>query len=197
MTSVLLVDDHSVVRAGLAALLGSAEHLDVVAEASDGLQGVELATRLRPDVVLMDLSMPVLDGVAATRRIVQEVPAAHVVVLTSFADRRHVAAAMAAGAVGYLVKDCDPHDIIAAVRSAARGSAPIDARAEQLLRSRPRCTSTAPARTAADAPAPLSAADAPAAPTAADAPAARAAADARAARPGGWRRLAAWRSRGR
>ena len=112
MTSVLLVDDHSVVRAGLAALLGSAEHLDVVAEASDGQQGVELAARLRPDVVLMDLSMPVLDGVAATRRIVEEVPAAQVVVLSSFADRRHVAEAMSAGAVGYLVKDCDPHEII-------------------------------------------------------------------------------------
>jgi DNA-binding NarL/FixJ family response regulator len=138
MTSVLLVDDHSVVRAGLAALLGSAEHLDVVAEAADGQEGVELAARLRPDVVLMDLSMPVLDGVAATRRIVEEVPAAQVVVLTSFADRRHVAAAMAAGAVGYLVKDCDPHDIITAVRSAARGSAPIDSRAAQVLAARPR-----------------------------------------------------------
>jgi DNA-binding NarL/FixJ family response regulator len=148
MTSVLLVDDHSVVRAGLAALLGSAEHLDVVAEAADGQQGVELAARLRPDVVLMDLSMPVLDGVAATRRIVEEVPAAQVVVLTSFSDRRHVAAAMAAGAVGYLVKDCDPHDIIAAVRSAAKGRPPIDARAVEVLRSRP-----ASARTgAADAP---------------------------------------------
>jgi DNA-binding NarL/FixJ family response regulator len=128
MTSVLLVDDHAVVRAGLAALLGSADHLEVVAQAADGEEGVELAARLRPDVVLMDLSMPVLDGVAATKRIVSEVPGTHVVVLTSFADRRHVADAIAAGAVGYLIKDCDPREIITAVRSAAKGSAPVDRR---------------------------------------------------------------------
>jgi DNA-binding NarL/FixJ family response regulator len=128
MTSVLLVDDHAVVRAGLAALLGSADHMEVVAQAADGQEGVELAARLRPDVVLMDLSMPVLDGVAATKRIAAEVPGTSVVVLTSFADRRHVTEAMSAGAVGYLVKDCDPREIITAVRSAARGKAPIDAR---------------------------------------------------------------------
>ena len=128
MTSVLLVDDHAVVRAGLAALLGGADSMEVVAQAADGQEGVELAARLRPDVVLMDLSMPVLDGVAATERIVAEVPGTSVVVLTSFGDRRHVTAAMSAGAVGYLVKDCDPREIIAAVRAAAKGDAPIDAR---------------------------------------------------------------------
>jgi DNA-binding NarL/FixJ family response regulator len=128
MTSVLLVDDHAVVRAGLAALLHGADHMEVVAQAADGQEGVELAARLRPDVVLMDLSMPVLDGVAATKRIVAEVPGTQVVVLTSFADRRHVTEAMSAGAVGYLVKDCDPREIITAVRSAAKGDAPIDAR---------------------------------------------------------------------
>src|SRR5215218_7501793 len=111
MTSVLLVDDHKLVRAGLAALLAATEDIDVVGEASDGRQAVELAARLHPDVVLMDLSMPVLDGVAATRAIVAE----------------------AAGAVGYLLKDCDPLDVVTAVRSAADGNAPIDPRAARAL----------------------------------------------------------------
>ena len=137
MTRVLLVDDHPLVRAGLAALLGGAEHMEVVAQAGDGMEAVELAARLRPDVVLMDVSMPVLDGVAATRRIVREVPGTRVVMLTSFTDRRRVADAMSAGAAGYLVKDCDPHDIIAAIRSAARGEAPVDPRVAGALRTRP------------------------------------------------------------
>lgn len=117
-TSVLLVDDHALVRAGLAALLGGSDQIVVVGEAADGHQAVELATRLRPDVVLMDLSMPVLDGLAATRRIVADVPDTCVVVLTSHPDRARMEAAMSAGAVAYLVKDCEPGDIIAAVRCA-------------------------------------------------------------------------------
>ena len=146
MTRVLLADDHALVRSGLAALLGGAEQIEVVGEAADGQQAYELASSLRPDVVLMDLSMPVLDGVAATRRIAADVPGAHVVVLTSFADRRRVTEAMAAGAVGYLVKDCDPYDIIAAVRSAAAGRAPVDPRVADALRSRGATRDAAPAR---------------------------------------------------
>ena len=133
VTSVLLVDDHRLVRAGLVALLAGTEDIKVVGEASDGKQAVELAARLHPDVVLMDLSMPVLDGVAATRLILEESPSTHVVVLTSFADHHRVTDAVAAGAVGYLLKDCDPRDVVTAVRSAALGNAPIDPRVARAL----------------------------------------------------------------
>jgi DNA-binding NarL/FixJ family response regulator len=133
MTRVLLVDDHRLVRAGLAALLSGTQDIEVVGEASDGQQAVELATRLKPDVVLMDLSMPVMDGVAATRHIMAASPATHVVVLTSFADHHRVTDAVAAGAVGYLLKDCDPRDVVTAVRSAAGGNAPIDPRVARAL----------------------------------------------------------------
>jgi len=125
MTRVLLVDDHALVRAGLAALLGSAERIEVVGAAADGREGVDLAVQLQPDVVLMDLSMPVMDGLAATRLIRQALPSSQVVVLTSFADHHRGVQALAAGAVAYLLKDCDPTDIIAAVRAAAGGRAPL------------------------------------------------------------------------
>jgi len=133
MTTVLLVDDHRLVRAGLAALLASSHDIEVVGEAADGQQAIDLAAQLGPDVVLMDLSMPVLDGVEATRRIVTHAPGTHVVVLTSFADHHRVTDAIAAGAVGYLLKDCDPQDVIAAVRSAAGGDVPIDPRVARAL----------------------------------------------------------------
>lgn len=133
MTTVLLVDDHRLVRAGLAALLTSAPDIQVIGEAADGQQAIELAAQLHPDVILMDLSMPVLDGVAATRRILADAPGIHVVVLTSFAETHRVTDAIAAGAVGYLLKDCDPQDVIAAVRSAARGDVPIDPRVARAL----------------------------------------------------------------
>lgn len=133
MTTVLLADDHGLVRAGLAGLLRSTDDLEVVGEAADGEQAVALALTLQPDVVLMDLSMPVMDGVAATRRVVAEVPGTHVVVLTSFSDRARVEQALHAGAVGYVLKDCDPHDLLAAVRSAAQGHAPIDPRVARAL----------------------------------------------------------------
>jgi DNA-binding NarL/FixJ family response regulator len=135
-TRVLLVDDHALVRAGLSALLGAVAHIDVVGEAADGRRAVDLATRLRPDVVLMDLSMPVLNGIEATRRIARDAPGTHVVMLTSIADRRRVSEAIDAGAQGYLLKDCDTQDIIAAVASASRGGKPIDPRVADGLRSR-------------------------------------------------------------
>lgn len=133
MTTILLVDDHHLVRAGLAGLLDSAGDLQVVGQAVDGRQALELATELNPDVVLMDLSMPVLDGVEATRRLLAANPAAKVVVLTSFSDQPRVADALAAGAVGYLLKDCEPRDLLAAVRAAARGHAPLDPRVARAL----------------------------------------------------------------
>jgi DNA-binding NarL/FixJ family response regulator len=140
--TVLLVDDHHLVRTGLATLVNGASGLRVVGEAPDGAAAVALAAELSPDVVLMDLSMPVLDGVEATRRIVAGPSGAHVVVLTSFSDTARVGDALAAGAVGYLLKDCEPRDLVAAVRSAAQGHAPLDPRvARALLPS----TTTAPA----------------------------------------------------
>lgn len=133
MTTVHVADDHGLVRAGLAGLLNASDDLKVVGEAADGEQAVALALDLRPDVVLMDLSMPVMDGIAATRRVVAELPDTHVVVLTSFSDRTRVEQALHAGAVGYVLKDCDPQDLLAAVRSAARGHAPIDPRVAKAL----------------------------------------------------------------
>jgi DNA-binding NarL/FixJ family response regulator len=94
---------------------------------------VAVARELHPDVILMDLSMPDMDGVEATRRILEEQPGTSVVVLTSFADQARVAEALAAGAVGYLLKDCEPRDVLAAVRSAALGHAPIDPRVARAL----------------------------------------------------------------
>jgi DNA-binding NarL/FixJ family response regulator len=132
-TKVLLVDDHKLVRAGLVALLETADDLDVVGEAADGQHALLLARDLRPDVVLMDLSMPVLDGVEATRRLVAEQPGARVLVLTSFMESTRVIEALSAGAVGYLLKDCDPEDLIAGVRAAARGHTPLDPRVTRPL----------------------------------------------------------------
>jgi DNA-binding NarL/FixJ family response regulator len=120
MTTVLLVDDHYMVRAGLAALIGAADDLEVVGEASDGELAVARALTVRPDVILMDLSMPVLDGVEATRRILAELPATRIVILS--ADTQRAGEAMAAGAVGYLLKEGDPRDLLAALRSAAQGT---------------------------------------------------------------------------
>jgi DNA-binding NarL/FixJ family response regulator len=133
MIRILLADDHKLVRAGLAGLLDSAEDMSVVGEAEDGRRAVELSEELCPDVVLMDLSMPVMDGVEATREILRSQPQSIVVVLTSFSDRTRVSDALRAGAVGYLLKDTDPRDLLAAVRSAAEGHAPLDPRVARAL----------------------------------------------------------------
>ena len=133
MITILLVDDHQLVRAGLRALLESVDDLRVVGEAGEGDAAVEMVVAQRPDVVLMDLSMPRVDGVEATRRLAAAGVDTRVVVLTSFADQPRVQAALAAGAVGYLLKDSDPRDVIAAVRQAAAGHVPIDARVAQAL----------------------------------------------------------------
>lgn len=128
MTRVLLVDDHQLVRAGIAGLLATSDGVDVVGEAASGEESVDLVARCAPDVVLMDLSMPGIGGVEATRRIRAAQPEARVLVLTSFADHDRVGDALGAGAVGYLLKDCDPRDLVAAIRAAARGHVPIDPR---------------------------------------------------------------------
>ncbi|MFC5678033.1 response regulator [Aeromicrobium endophyticum] len=137
-TSVLLVDDHQLVRAGLVALVDSTDDLAVVGQAADGREAVRAAGVLQPDVVLMDLSMPVMDGVEATRQLVAAMPDVRIVVLTSFSDQGRVADALAAGAIGYLLKDCEPEQLLAAIRSAALGHTPIDPRvAHALLPRRP------------------------------------------------------------
>ena len=133
MTTVLLVDDHPLVRAGLTALVATTHDLRVVGGASGGEEAVVLAATLQPDVVLMDLSMPGMDGVEATRRILALSGDMRVVVLTSFADHDRVTDALAAGAVGYLLKDGDPREVLAGIRSAALGHAPIDPRVARAL----------------------------------------------------------------
>ena len=133
MIRVLLVDDHKMVRAGLKMLLEGADDLEVVGEAENGTDAVTIAGDLLPDIVLMDLSMPGVDGVEATRRITTAGIETTVVALTSFADRERVLAVVDAGAVGYLLKDSEPEDIIQAVRAAARGESPFHPRAATSL----------------------------------------------------------------
>ena len=125
MIRVLLVDDQQLVRAGLRMLCESASDMQVVGEASNGLEGVRLAEQVRPDVVLMDLRMPGLDGTAATARILATRPATRVVVLTTFDDDGHLYPALAAGACGFLAKDVAPADLLDAVRRAADGDSPF------------------------------------------------------------------------
>ncbi|KGN40059.1 response regulator [Knoellia aerolata] len=120
---VLIADDHGVFRKGLSALLESLPTATVVGEAADGAQAVQLAAQLAPDVVVMDLHMPSLGGVEATRRIVHANPTIGVLVLTMFEDDDSVFAAMRAGARGYLVKGSETEDVIAAVTAVGRGEA--------------------------------------------------------------------------
>jgi DNA-binding NarL/FixJ family response regulator len=127
-TTVLLVDDHPMLGVGITNLLNAAGDLVVVGQALDGEQAVEMAGRLRPRVVLMDLSMPTMDGVAATRLIRNSLPDTRILVLTSFSDTTRVRNAMRAGAIGYLLKDCDPSVLLEAIRAAARGHSPLDPR---------------------------------------------------------------------
>lgn len=158
MIRVLLVDDHRLVRAGLAGLLGAAADLEVVGEAADGRQALEVTRATDPDVVLMDVSMPVLDGIGATRELCRERPELRVVALTSFAEADKVGDMLAAGAVGYLLKDSDPDQLLNGVRAAARGEAPLDPRAAvTLLPGRAGGERVAAGAAAADAAASLSA----------------------------------------
>lgn len=133
MIRVVVVDDHAMVRAGLTTLLEASGDITVVGQAADGADAVALVVETHPDVVLMDLSMPGMDGVAATAAVLDELPEVRVVVLTSFSDRARVTAALEAGAVGYQLKDGEPSTLLAAVRAAAAGQAPLDPRVAQVL----------------------------------------------------------------
>jgi NarL family two-component system response regulator LiaR len=126
--SILIVDDHAVVRRGVRAYLETQPDLVVVAEAAAGEEAVRLASELVPDVVLMDLAMPGIDGVEATRRIRRISPRTQVVVLTSYHEDSHIFPAVKAGALSYLLKDMDPEDLAMAIRAAAQGHAVIHPR---------------------------------------------------------------------
>lgn len=133
MIRVLLVDDHQLVRAGVTTLLQSDPDITVVGEARNGREAVESVEGIGPDVVLMDLSMPEMDGVEATRAVLARQPSTKVLVLTSFSDRQRVKEVLAAGAIGYVLKDSEPADLLAAVHAAARGHVPIDPRVAAAL----------------------------------------------------------------
>lgn len=133
MITVLIVDDHAIVRTGLAQLLGTTEDLVLVGQAADGAQAVELAAELHPDVVLMDLSMPGMDGVTATARILAGNPDAHVLVLTSFSDQTRILDALHAGAEGYLLKHAEPETILSGIREIVAGGSPLDPKAARVL----------------------------------------------------------------
>ena len=133
MIRVLVAEDHAIVRSGLIELLGGMDDIEVVGAASHGEEALELVKEARPDVVLMDISMPGVDGIAATRAIVEIEPAVRVVMLTAFSDRDRVLSALDAGAVGYLLKDSEPQELADAVRAASRGDAPLAPRAARQL----------------------------------------------------------------
>ncbi len=118
---VLLCDDHAIVRKGIGALLATQPDIEVVGEACDGVEAVTQAQQLRPDVILMDLMMPELDGIAATQQITAQQPNAHILVLTSFAADEKVFPAIKAGALGYLLKDSGPTELLQAIHQVARG----------------------------------------------------------------------------
>ncbi|HYX93585.1 MAG TPA: response regulator transcription factor [Geodermatophilus sp.] len=133
MTTVLLVDDEPLVRLGFSMVLAAHDDLRIVGEAGNGAEAVELAGRLRPDVVVMDVRMPVLDGVAATRRIVSAGLPSRIVVLTTFDLDEYAFAALQAGASGFLLKNTEPAELVAAIRTVARGDAVVTPRVTRRL----------------------------------------------------------------
>ena len=139
---VVIVDDHAVLRAGLEQLLSGEPDLEVVGTAASGGEAIDVVRATRPDVVLMDLQMPGVDGVSATRTIVGE-ELADVLVLTSYSDAERIVGALDAGAMGYLLKDAEPDEVLRGIRSVARGESPINPRAARELLGARRTTGVA------------------------------------------------------
>ena len=133
MIRVVLVDDHPLVRAGLAQMLDHADDLAVVGVAGDGAEAQAVVAQQRPDLVLMDISMPVMDGIEATGLLRAALPEIRVVMLTSFSDRDRILEAIDAGAAGYLLKDAEPEEIVQGIRAAVAGGSPLDPRAATAL----------------------------------------------------------------
>ncbi len=130
---VLVVDDHVIVRNGLAQLLATTDEFELVGTAGDGREAVSMVQALRPDVVLMDLSMPDMDGIEATHAITRSLPGTKIVILSSFSEHQRVLAALDAGAEGYVLKHADPEQILAAITAVHRGGAPIDPQVARVL----------------------------------------------------------------
>ena len=135
---VLIVDDHSVVRTGLRVFLDLQPDIEVVGEAADGSEGVALARRLEPDVILMDLLMPNMDGITAIGRVKADRPETEIVTMTSFIEEDKVTAALEAGASGYVLKDAEAEEVAAAVRAAFAGEVHLDPAVARLLAQRMR-----------------------------------------------------------
>jgi DNA-binding NarL/FixJ family response regulator len=133
MIRVVIADDHGVVRGGLAQLLGTLDDVELVGAAANGTEAVAVCGEQHPDVVLMDLEMPEMDGIEATRRIKEAQPEVAVVILTSFSDRERILRALDAGAAGYLLKDAESDELARSIRAAARGDAPLDPKAAREL----------------------------------------------------------------
>jgi DNA-binding NarL/FixJ family response regulator len=133
MIRVVLADDHGVIRDGLGRLIAALDDIELVGTAADGVEAVDRCAELAPDVVLMDLDMPRLDGIEATRRVLEDRPRTAVLVLTSFSDRARILGAIEAGACGYLLKDVAADEVAEGIRAAARGESPIDPRAARTI----------------------------------------------------------------
>jgi len=125
MIRIVVADDHVVVRSGLEQLVGTFDDVELVGTGVNGREAADVCVATRPDVALLDLEMPVADGIEATRRIRQEVPETNVVIFTSFSDRERILRALDAGAIGYLLKDAEPDEIHRGLLAAARGEAPL------------------------------------------------------------------------